>query len=32
MKKKMIVLNKGKNVKKVASTGDCCAGVPSGSK
>ncbi len=32
MKKKMIVLKKGKNVKKIAATGDCCAGTPSSSK
>lgn len=32
MKKKMIVLKKGKNVKKVAATGDCCAGAPTATK
>ena len=32
MKKKLIVLTKGKNVKKVAATGGCCSGAPTGSK
>ena len=32
MKKKMVVLKKGKNVKKVAVIAMCCSGVPSASK
>ena len=32
MKKKMIVLKKGKNVKIVAATSDCCSGKPSASQ
>ncbi len=32
MKKRMVVLKKGKNVKEVAATGDCCKGRPSATK
>ena len=32
MKKKMLVLKKGKNVKTVATDGTCCSGGPSASK
>jgi hypothetical protein len=32
MKKKMIVLKKGKNVKSVAADGSCCKGAPSAAK
>lgn len=32
MKKRMIVLSKGKNVKTVAVDGICCKGVPSAPK
>jgi hypothetical protein len=32
MKKQMIVLNEGKNVKQVAADGNCCSGTPSATK
>ncbi len=32
MKKKMVIIKKGKNVKKVASDTGCCTSGPSGSK